>query len=142
MKKFILIAVLVFVFAINGFTIAESFKLADGTIIQGEITDHDDKGITLKKLNGATTVKLRWSQLCEKDRKRLRKQFGLEMPDYKGMISVKGDRIETFDGKAYVGRIVTENSNRIVIERLDEEEKKVKDMHSKSRSYRQRFKDR
>ena len=43
------------------------------------------------------------------------------MPDYDFSITVKGDRVETFDGEAFVGKIESEDSTRVVMYWLNEE---------------------
>lgn len=113
------------VFALSNEARADFLRLNDGTILQGKILDHDDLGITVQRLDNGGTVKLRWAQLQNEDRTRLRKGFGLELPDFRGMVTCLGDRIELIEGEPVEGRIVEEDNNRYSVEFMDEEKEKL-----------------
>lgn len=125
MKRTILIlSVIVLVFA--SYVSAETIKLVDGTIIQGTVISGNEKGVEIKLTKNKATVNFNWNQLSEKDRIEIRKRYGLEMPDYDFSITVRGDRIETFNGDSYVGKIESEDSTKVVMNWLNDEDEKVR----------------
>ncbi|MCD4656991.1 MAG: hypothetical protein K8S87_05550 [Planctomycetes bacterium] len=125
MKRTVLtLLAIVLVFA--SYVSAETIKLADGTIIQGTVISGDEKGVEIKLIKNKAIVNFNWNQLSEKDRIEIRKRYGLEMPDYDLSITVIGDRIETFTGDAYVGKIESEDSTRVVMNWLNEDDEKVR----------------
>ncbi|MGE3851400.1 MAG: hypothetical protein AB7K09_06645 [Planctomycetota bacterium] len=104
---------------------AEFLRLADGSVMQGEITAHDDLGITLRRLDNGGIIRLRWSQLWSEDRDRLRKQYGLELPDFSVIATTPGDRLELIDGEVVEGRIVRDEADRYTVEYRDEDADKM-----------------
>ena len=121
--KRIALTIIVILLVFSAYLNAETIKLADGTIIQGTVVSGDEKGVEIKLIRNNATVNFAWNQLADKDRMEIRKRYGLEMPDYDLSITVTGDRIETFSGEAYVGKIETdtEDATRVYIYWLDEE---------------------
>lgn len=101
---------------------AEFLRLADGTIIQGRIdsTTVDDMGLTVRRLDNGGVIRLRWNQIHAEDRLRLRREYNLEMPDFRISVTTTGDRIEMLNGDVFEGKIAGQDDRKITIKFLDD----------------------
>ncbi|MCK6438679.1 MAG: hypothetical protein L6Q71_00575 [Planctomycetes bacterium] len=93
---------------------AEQIQLANNEYIQGEVTgDPTEDGFNFKLTSTGGVIFLRWTQVSEKDAKRLKKVedplAGLNLN-----ITVKGGRLELIDGSIIEGFIEARDDHYIV----------------------------
>lgn len=92
----------------------EFIPLRDGEILVGEITEHTEDGLEVKRLDNGGIVKLRWGQLAPPIENSLREKFGYRH-DAIEEVSVEVDEITLLDGSKRVGRILSSDSKGLTL---------------------------
>lgn len=152
MKKLMtLLAALVLVVSAH----ADMIFLKDGRFMHVKVVEHDERGITVKRLDTGGRLFVRWDLLREDDRKRLRIEFGYEEDESDADLRIQGHRVYVRRGDYYDGLVVSdpEDQERIVlrhegkefqfvrsaIRRMEEREISVFDVYTSEELYQQKL---
>lgn len=152
MKKLAtLLALLVLVTAAH----SEMIFLKDGRFMHVKVVEHDERGITVRRLDTGGRLFVRWDLLREDDRKRLRIEFGYEEDESDADLRMQGHRVYVRRGDYYDGLLVSDpgDQERIVlrhegkdflfvrsaIRRMEEREISVFDVYTPDELYQQKL---
>ncbi len=90
----------------------ELVNTSRGIPVQGEIVDVEEDGLSLRRVDGGL-VRLRWDQIAEVDRTRLRRAHGLEADEDEGRLEIDGVRVTTTDGNVLEGVLAKQSKSEI-----------------------------
>ncbi len=88
--------------------------LRDGEILVGEVADHDEEGLEVKRLDNGGIVRLRWTQLAPPFEQALRAEFGyVDLTSDEILVEV--DELVLRDGSRRVGTILESGDQGILL---------------------------
>ncbi|MBN2492374.1 MAG: tetratricopeptide repeat protein [Planctomycetes bacterium] len=91
---------------------AEVVTLKDGTVLQGQILEGDEKGLRLQRFDTGGVVFLPWNFLHDRDRDRIRRDRGLDIGELDAF-QIPGVRIEMLDRTVYEGVMGEQEPDKI-----------------------------